>query len=93
MRMLRALPAVALAAAAFAVPTAPAQATHGCSNETGDIEVLDLVGVDYPGGNGFVYVCTLEWNTGVRVYSDSSGTCLGVIVLSTRIGCTEGSPF
>lgn len=93
MRVLRALTAVALAAAAFTAPTAPAQATHGCSNEAGDVEVLDLVGVDYPGGNGFVFVCVLETNTGVRVYSGPDGTCVAVIVLSTRIGCSDGSPF
>ena len=85
--MRRLLATAALAATAAAVFTAaPAQAVS-CTNEQGDIYVLNLVGVDYPGDNRRYAVCVLDGAYGIAIDEDPGGsTCVALIVNDGYIG-------
>ena len=93
----RALITSTLAAAPILGMAMSANATHdACQNQSGDVDVLDTVGVDQydapPGGNGIIAVCHPflggDTYSGVRVDQDPSGTCVGVIIAGTPYGCT-----
>ncbi len=92
----RALVVGTLAAAPFAMASQSYATDNACQNQPGDVDVLDVVGVDQydppSSGNGIVAVCHPflggDTYSGARVDQDASGTCIAVIVAGTSYGCT-----
>lgn len=99
MRKARLLVAAAVAVSAFATVSADAFPTQ-CTNQANDLKVGEIVGIDQPdvlpGQNGYVIACynlplVGQSISGVRVYQDSQGTCVAVIVNGAETGCTRAS--
>ncbi len=87
--MRKALLAVALVGAGFVATPAQAAIHPYCSNEAGDVDLFGLVGVDHPGtDNNVIGGCVTNHFVGIRYRSDSGGTCVGIVVDNTYLGCT-----
>jgi hypothetical protein len=91
--------ATLVAAPVLGLATSAGATANACNNQSGDIDVLDTVGVDQydapPSGNGMLAVCHpgLGGDTfsGVRVDQDENGTCVAVILNGIVVGCSSGA--
>ena len=87
--MRKALLIAALVGVGFAATPTQAAMPVDCRNQSGDIDVLGLVGVDQIGTYGNVVgVCVQDHTAGVGYRNDSGGLCVWVVVDGTYLGCT-----